>query len=331
MSDKQPTHTAPLAPEKRLVSLDVLRGFALLGILIMNIQSFAMPAAAYFIPTAYGDLEGANRWVWILSHLFTDQKFMTIFSILFGAGIVLFTEKLEAKGIRSIGVHYRRTFWLLVIGLSHAYLLWSGDILVAYALCALIIYWFRKWSPRWLLVTGVLVFAIGPSLIFLGGLALENAPPEVYAEATSYWEPTQEEIAAEIEAYQGGWLDQMTARVPASFEMQTASFFFWSLWRAGGLMLVGMALYKWGVLSASRSPQFYTWLMIAGFGIGYPVVAYGIYQNFAHGWDATYARFDMGYQGVVHFSWIDRFTLLETERTFIFSDFAGSQRENGLI
>lgn len=80
---------APVAPAERIISLDVLRGFAVLGILIMNIQSYAMPGAAYFNPMAYGDLTGLNKWVWILSHIFADQKFMTLFSILFGAGIIL--------------------------------------------------------------------------------------------------------------------------------------------------------------------------------------------------------------------------------------------------
>ena len=80
----------PVAQSARIDSIDVLRGFALLGILIMNVQVFAMPDAAYFInPTAYGDLEGANFYVWLGSRLLADQKFMTIFSMLFGAGIVL--------------------------------------------------------------------------------------------------------------------------------------------------------------------------------------------------------------------------------------------------
>ena len=105
---------------------------------MMNIQGFAMPAAAYFNPTAYGDLSGANRWVWTVSHVFADQKFMTIFSLLFGAGIVLMSAKMDERGLRAWGVHYRRTFWLLLFGLAHAFLLWSpGDILVAYAVCGL--------------------------------------------------------------------------------------------------------------------------------------------------------------------------------------------------
>src|SRR3989442_15721009 len=87
-----------VAETKRIVSMDVLRGFALLGILVMNIQSFAMVGAVYDNPTAYGDLNGANFLVWLLSHLLADQKFIAIFSMLFGAGIVLISQKAETSG-----------------------------------------------------------------------------------------------------------------------------------------------------------------------------------------------------------------------------------------
>ena len=107
----------PVTDSGRIESIDVLRGFALLGILVMNIQGFSMIGAAYLNPAAYGDLGGANWWVWVLSHLFADQKFMTLFSVLFGAGIVMMWERAEATGRKSMGLHYRRTLWLWVGGL----------------------------------------------------------------------------------------------------------------------------------------------------------------------------------------------------------------------
>jgi uncharacterized protein len=116
----------PVAEQERIVSIDVLRGFALLGILPMNIQYFSMISTAYMNPTAYGDLTGANYWVWMLSHVLADEKFMTIFSMLFGAGILLMTSHVEATGKPSAALHYRRMGWLIVFGLAHAYLLWSG-------------------------------------------------------------------------------------------------------------------------------------------------------------------------------------------------------------
>ena len=119
----------------------------------MNIQSFAMPSAAYSNPLAYGDLTGLNLWTWILSHLFADQKFMSIFSVLFGAGIVLITEKKEFQTGSSAKLHYTRNGLLLLIGLLHAHLIWYGDILVAYALCSFLVYPLRKLSSRKLLIT----------------------------------------------------------------------------------------------------------------------------------------------------------------------------------
>ena len=79
----------PTLGKERIQSLDIIRGFAILGILIMNIQSFSMPGSAYSNPTAFGDLLGINKYIWIFSHLLADQKFMNIFAILYGAGIVL--------------------------------------------------------------------------------------------------------------------------------------------------------------------------------------------------------------------------------------------------
>lgn len=103
----------PVSGADRIQSLDILRGFAVLGILLMNIQSFSMPGAAYLNPMAYGDMSELNGWVWKFSHVFADQKFMTLFSILYGAGILLVTQNAEKKFGKSAGLHYRRTFWLL--------------------------------------------------------------------------------------------------------------------------------------------------------------------------------------------------------------------------
>jgi len=281
----------PTRPKERIMSLDFLRGFALLGILVMNIQSFAMPEAAYFNPTAYGDLTGLNRSVWTLSHIFADSKFMTIFSILYGAGIILITRKFDERGDSPAGLHYKRTFWLFVIGMSHAYLLWYGDILVAYSLLAALVYFLRKWSPVWLIVVGLAVFSVS-SLLQVGlASTFSSYPDEVMADFQSDWQPSTAEIAEEIAIYQGDWLTQMAHRVPASVGMQTLSFLFWGAWRAGGLMLIGMALFKLGVLTAERSIGFYLGLSIAGFAVGLPIILLGLNRNFAAAWSLEYSRF----------------------------------------
>ncbi len=274
----------PVAPGERIQSLDVLRGFALLGILIMNVQSFSMPGAAYLNPTAWGDLTGINLAVWLASHVLADGKFMTLFSILFGAGVCLFAERAQARSGRSAAVHYRRMFWLLVFGLAHAYFLWVGDILVPYALCGCGIYLFRNRSPRRLLVLGIGVFSVSTFLYLLSALGLSYAPPEAAADIASTWAPDAAAIEAELAAYQSGWMAQQAARVRSVLEMHTIVIPLVSLWRCGGAMLVGMALYKWGVLSAARSGRFYRRMIIIGMAAGLTAIGAGLWWNFSGDW-----------------------------------------------
>jgi uncharacterized protein len=284
----------PVPPSQRLASLDVLRGAALLGILVINIQSFAMIEAAYLNPTAYGDLAGVNRWVWILSHVLGDMKFMTLFSVLFGAGIVLITTRAGAKGRGAATLHYRRTFWLLLFGLTHAYLLWYGDILVAYALCAVPAFLVQRVRPTRLLAAGVLLISVPSGLYLLFGGVMQVSPQAV-ADSMSSWRPGAEKVAAEVAAYRGGWLEQMACRIPSALVMQTFVYLIMIGWRAGGLMLIGMALFKWGVLSGQRSPRFYLRGLVLGYGLGFPIVVAGVVSNFRAGWALEYSMF-LGWQ-----------------------------------
>src|SRR5580700_6039508 len=149
---------APVNQGERISALDTLRGFALLGILLMNIVGMGMFAGAYDDPTAAGGATGANLGVWAVLHVLAEGKMRCLFSMVFGAGIILLTSRLEKRGA-SIGntsadVYYRRTLWLLAFGVVHAYLLWDGDILYPYALCALVLYPFRKMSAKGLLIIG---------------------------------------------------------------------------------------------------------------------------------------------------------------------------------
>ena len=281
----------PTTSSERIQALDFLRGFAILGILIVNIQSFSMPAAAYMNPAAYGDLEGLNKWVWLFTHVFGDQKFMTIFSILYGAGILLVTQKAEARSGRSAGLHYRRTFWLLVIGLVHAHLIWHGDILVPYALCAFFAYLFRKAKPTTLLVVGTVLVAVHTLIYVFFGMTLNQWPPETLEEVKQVWIPTEQAIQSEIAALTGSLSGQIAHVSSEATVMETFVFFILMLWRAGGLMLVGMALYKWGVLTAKRSAAFYKKGLVIGWLIGFPLVIYGVSKNFATGWTFEYSMY----------------------------------------
>jgi uncharacterized protein len=306
---------APVEPGERIDALDTLRGFALLGILVMNIQLFAMPGSAYINPTVWGDLTGANYLVWLLSHLLTDQKMMTIFSMLFGAGIVLFADRALARGASPARLHYRRMFWLLLFGLAHAYLLWLGDILFLYAVCAFVVFWFRGLAPARLIMLGIATLAVS-SIIFVGlGMSMPSWPPEQQAEFIEQsWQPPPEVLAAEVDAYRGGWLTQIVYRAPGALEFQTFYLAIWGFWRAAGLMLIGMALYKLGVLSARASTRLYAGFIAVALLVGLPVVAYGVYWNFSNDWGplSFFFGFQFNYWGslLVSLGWIGLMMLI---------------------
>lgn len=283
---------APVAETQRFAALDVLRGFALLGILLLNIQSFAMIGAAYMNPNAYGTFEGVNRVVWHVIYLFGDQKFMSIFSMLFGAGIVLMTTRAEKAGRGSAGIHYRRMGWLILFGLLHAHLLWYGDILYTYGMCGLIVYLFRRMPPWLLILFAMCGFIIASGISILFGYSMQFWPPEAIADMAEGWLPATEVVAEELANYRGNWVEQMSHRVPNAIFFQTFLFFIGGLgFKAGGLMLLGMALYKLGVFTAARSVRFYLVMALLGFGIGIPIVEFGIRQNFAHEWSIDYSFF----------------------------------------
>jgi uncharacterized protein len=309
---EQKTKFVPTQPGERHISLDVLRGFAVLGILIMNIQNFSMISAAYINPKAYGDFIGLNKLVWVVSHLFADLKFMGLFSILFGAGIILITKKIESRGMKSTGIHYRRNFWLLVIGALHGYLLWSGDILFAYAVCGFLLFPLRKAKPKTLLILGIIVVSVSSALYFVSGLSIPYWPVETYQNTMTAWHPDAEIYAKEVAAMRGDFALQMEYRIPTTFRFQTFLFLFLIGWRSAGMMLVGMALYKWRILLAEKSTSFYKHLAIIGLSTGLIVIGYGIVENFKADWSLDFSMFlgwqynywgsisvSMGYIGVI--------------------------------
>jgi uncharacterized protein len=281
----------PTLDKERIQSLDILRGFAVLGILVMNIQSFSMISQAYMNPTAYGDLTGMNKWAFIFSDLFFNLKFMGLFSLMFGAGIILITEKAVMKTGRSAGLHYRRNFWLLILGLFHAHLIWYGDILVPYALCGFIVFLFRKKKARSLLTLGLIILAIGSGLYILNGISIPYMPKEAVEDIRTSWEASPDRVEEEIEAYRGSYAEQTAVRSAHALTMETQVFLFYFLWRVGGLMLIGMALYKWGILTAGRSREFYRKGFLYAFFPGLLIVIFGLVKNFENGWSFEYSMF----------------------------------------
>ena len=168
----------PVAPTQRSEWLDALRGFALLGILVLNIQVFsgyafrglvsttAMPSAAYLLDPVLD----------LLAHAMGQGKFYSLFSFLFGLGFALQLRRAPGTDVQALPVVRRRMAWLLVFGLAHALLLWFGDILTVYAVFGFALIWFRNVSQR-VLLRWALFFLASPMLAYLVFMAVGLGDP----------------------------------------------------------------------------------------------------------------------------------------------------------
>ena len=157
-------------------------------------------------------------------------------------------------------------------------------MLVPLALTGAVVFLARRLSPGWLLLLGGLAFATGSVLTFTLTWSLAQSPADL-AEWRHQFTPRPMNIAIEIIQYQGGWADQMRHRVPAAWENQTWNFATRLFWQMTGLMLIGMALFRLGVLSAARSRVFYRALGAFGFGGGVLLISFGLWRSFAMKWD----------------------------------------------
>jgi uncharacterized protein len=300
--DANESGVGPVTATERYFAVDVLRGFALLGILAMNIVAFGWPMAAYSEPTQGGGFEGLDRAVWFFNHLFFEMKMMTIFSMLFGAGLVLMDHRAAARGASIARIYYRRILWLLVIGLIHAYLIWNGDILVAYAETGLVLYLFHKLKARTLIILGIsAMLVLVPMIVGIGGAIsfMKAATARVEAQIKDQQKPTwldqkahdvwtrnlqenfkrdPETLAKkwneELGVYRGSYLGIVKHRAPHLLLSQTIGFLLGGGLFAASRMLLGMGLMKLGVFSAQRSWRFYTWVAALGYGIGLPLMVY---------------------------------------------------------
>lgn len=222
-----------MSPTARVASIDVLRGVALLGILVMNIQAFAMPHAAYMNPSAFGSLEGLDGVAWSVGRLFFDFKFISLFSTLFGASLLLAGDASHPR---------RRLLWLCVFGCIHGYLIWFGDVLFSYGVVGLLVLGARAWPVRRLVSAGIACLSISPVVAAIGALCFDLLPAALIADIRTHYDAST--AAAELEIFRSGWLAQLPLRAAITFDSQTTGLIFETGWRAAGCMLLGMAALK---------------------------------------------------------------------------------------
>ncbi|MFN0059324.1 MAG: DUF418 domain-containing protein [Planctomycetota bacterium] len=282
------SETALTFETERLPSLDILRGVAVLGILVMNIQAFAMIGAAYENPSSYGDLEGANFAVWLVSRLLFNQKMMTIFALLFGAGVYLMSRNIVARGRRAGRIHARRMLVLLAMGLLHAYGLWHGDILVTYALAGLALLPHCTIRPSRLCALAIVLLLGGAALMWLACAASfhlsswDAAYQELF---DNYWQPSPIHVAEEIAAFRSPWLGQLPLRAEYAIELQLDTIFIYGP-RVLGLMLLGIALTRWGFLTGAMSRGSYAYIGALGLAGGVGLSALAVGRCLDADWDA---------------------------------------------
>ncbi len=273
------TEVAPVKTGDRILSLDVMRGFALLGILAVNAAYFAAPWQTGFNPTIPPlDINDQTMWSWFVMHVFFEFKCITLFSMLFGASIFMVggEPKDKARG----GVLLRRLLWLGLFGLLHGLLIWYGDILFVYAITGLLVMFARGWKAGTLLTVGIILYVLS-SAFQLAGALIALAPADQIGPIIEQYEAIFAVPPAELdrmrEAFQGG-IASATLENINTWVLIISNALFGLIPRTAAVMMIGMALFKMGFLSG-RSPVWaYVLMLLLGAG-SLAVIGYESLQN----------------------------------------------------
>ncbi|MDQ2070271.1 DUF418 domain-containing protein [Natronospira bacteriovora] len=280
-----------MSSRQRHDSLDMLRGFAILGILVMNIQAFSMPWPAYANPFAYGDMSGLNGIVYFASHVFFDTKFYSLFAMMFGAGLALMAERASHEGVWASGRHYRRMLFLAIVGLLHGFFIWYGDILFIYAVCGSVAWLFRRRRTATLLIVAALFLIIPILLALFVNWSMQFWPEETVRGLEMWWGAASPAVAADLAAYSGAYSEQLAVRAETYLSVITWGLVTTVFWHATGLMLLGMALYRLGLLTAQASSRHYLLIAIIGSAIGLLMTLWGLQEIGARDWAFPWTKF----------------------------------------
>ena len=320
--DTQNNTLTPVETGERITALDIMRGFVLCGILLLNINGFGL-AHAYGDPTIAGGATGWNLYTWITTSMFFEGTMRGLFSLLFGVGMFILLDRMDKRhaGIKGADIYFRRLTWLLVFGILHAYLLlWFGEILFNYALMGFLVYSFRRLAPKTLVIIAVVLFCIGSLWSFMEykgkvdmlakveqAKVLKTQGKELDKDlqgATKEWEEIQEERSPETinfhnESMRKGYFDVLAFNAPIVMKWKTYGPYRYDCWDVLPMMLLGIALFKWNILSGNQPIRFYAIMVLLGYTIGLTVNYFEtmniINKNFSFiSFYETNATYDLG-------------------------------------
>lgn len=254
------------AQNGRITSLDFIRGIAVLGMLVANIPWHVGNSMSRVIEADVFSVLG-----WLSQYLIFDQRFMPLFAMLFGASILLLAKG-DGRTPQFSAYFLRRMGLLLLLGIAHAYILWPGDILITYAVCGPILLLFFR-SPIWLLfTTGVFLKVIDLSF---------GEWPQLYSQTIgrvlfSWWVDYGDAPSSITAAYAGTYSDLFAYNAWRNQFIQWTALPYFRIWNALGFMLIGMALFRLGILQGGRSRAFYRKLALVSVVLGLPLMLYGV-------------------------------------------------------
>ena len=276
--------------------LDTTRGIAVLGILLMNITSFGLPHS-YDDPSNWGGSSGANLETFRITSLFFEGTMRGLFTLLFGASALLFLQRHMTRdpGLRPADLYFRRTMWLIGFGMVNAYvLLWDGDILYTYGVVGMFLFVFRNLSPRTLLMVAVVALSMQTVMFTLdrdefieardaaaiaemqksSGATLSADQQEAidgFRQMREEYKPSPDTLAQTVAGMRGNYASVLAAVKERSYYVQTAFFFRYGFMESFGMMLLGMAMFKLGVLDGRAPTRIYVTLAVVGYVIGLPI------------------------------------------------------------
>jgi uncharacterized protein len=272
--------TATTEPAPRLVTLDVIRGVAVMGIFSVNVVGMAMIEPAYFYPPVAGFETVWDPIMWVANFILIDGKMRSLFSILFGASALLVMERAETSGRSPAAVHYARMASLLLLGLIHFYAIWWGDILTLYAAVGMTLYFFCKLAVHWLLLLSASLFVFSTVPLIAGVPAsfanYETAhAPDASKEAIERWHRRVEFFnAAPVQVADREMHTTPVTHLRIMAGTRTLEPFetIATLWpETLALMLLGMAGYRSGFLTGQWSNRSYFRIAAIGLGVGVTV------------------------------------------------------------